>query len=150
MPVDSQAEIEKIKARNQGKKIDGIADTIQTFIKYSVYLGIFYIIFLIVQQLSGKFTFADIRACFEIVFNDGTNGPKHNVSFQSLFLWLFGLIGGWAVGACGFIYGKRQMRLRARTIDRLQGRIVELEKFYDPNRSSSAYAIKRETQDDSD
>ena len=51
-----------------------------------------------------------------------------------------------AAGVGGLIYGERQRKLRKNTVERLQGRIRELETEIDPNRSSSNLTHRGDTR----
>lgn len=51
----------------------------------------------------------------------------------------------WAVGGAGLMYGRSQNRLRKRTIERLHGRIKDLESEIDPGRTSSKLTPRGET-----
>lgn len=51
----------------------------------------------------------------------------------------------WVLGGGGTLYGISQRKLRRDTIERLQGRITELEKEHDPKRSSSNLTVRGTT-----
>ena len=86
-------------------------------------------VYLAVASLAGKSTVSDIGIKFlgNLRVSEG----------------LAGLFGGG-----GTVYGLAQRKLRRDTIERLQGRIKELEREHDPNRSSSNLTIRGTTPTD--
>ena len=52
----------------------------------------------------------------------------------------------WTVGLSGVVYGRLQRRLRKDVIEKLQGRINQLEKQIDKNRSSSKLTPRGDTR----
>jgi len=55
-------------------------------------------------------------------------------------------LAGVIFGFSGIVYGKKQRALRMSTVEKLQGRITELEKVRDSKRSSSMLTPKGETR----
>lgn len=52
----------------------------------------------------------------------------------------------WIVGVAGVVYGRRERRLRRDAVERLHGRIAELEAQIDPGRSSSRLTPRGDTR----
>ena len=83
--------------------------------------------YLSIESLAGQNTLADI-----------------GINFLSNIKVSVALAG--AAGAGGLIYGERQRKLRKNTVERLQGRIRELETKIDPNRSTSDLTHRGDTR----
>ena len=84
-----------------------------TFIQCGTFVGITYILYLMVGELAGKQTAADI----------------------TISLWDKAL--AVIFGGGGVLYGHKERKLRKDTVERLQKRNIELESMIDKNRSTS-------------
>lgn len=83
--------------------------------------------YLTVESLAGQNTLADI-----------------GINFLSDIKVSVGL--AWGACAGGIIYGERQRKLRKNTVERLQGRIRDLETEIDPDRSTSNLTHRGDTR----
>ncbi len=107
--------------------VDTVGATIQTAIPWLSAIAISGFVYLSVDSLSGRYTFADIGMA---VLAD--------IKISEIVAYIFG-IGGIA-------YGRRYKRLKADNVERTAERIAELEKQLDPNRSSSRLTPRGETR----
>ncbi len=98
---------------------NAIASVLITAIKWVGLIAIARYGYLSIAALAGKKTLADIGVSF-----------LSDVRISEAFAWTAG------VGGMG--YGLQQRRLRHRTIERMGGRISDLERQHDPKRSSSS------------
>ncbi len=100
------------------KLIDLAASAFSLLIPWGALIVIAYYLSGSINVLAGKYTFADIgfRVLSDIRVSDGV---------------------AYLLGGGGVAYGLNERRLRRKTIERLSGRIQELEKRLDPRRSSS-------------
>lgn len=90
-------------------------------------------VYRIVAALAGESTFADIGIEIDVL---GATLGQTPVSHGIAFL----------LAVVGLMYGLRQAKLRRDTVERLQGRIRELERGLDPNRTSSGITPRGTTQ----
>lgn len=106
--------------------IDGFFSALNNVIRWGTVAYIAHEIYLTVGLLAGKSTFADIGLKFfaDIRVSEGVS---------------------YLLGASGVGYGLSQRKLRRKNIERLQGRIVTLEKQIDRNRTSSRLTETGET-----
>lgn len=121
----NQLESELQLIKNQ-RRADNITTVINNLIKWAGLVAIFYIAYLSIVALSGKYTVADI----------GIN-ILANVTISQALAWIF--------GTGGILYGVRQRLLRRKNVERLQQRIKDLEKGYDPRRTSSGLTTRGDT-----
>jgi len=117
-------ELKEIRAIQRNKSI---ADISHALINGAVWVSIVFIIFEGVTAFAGKESTAVLS-----VFAD----LNANEYFLEIITTLF--------GSGGIFYGYRQSRLRKKDIERLVGRIKELEEKIDPERSSSGLDSKGE------
>jgi hypothetical protein len=88
---------------------------------------IFYFLYLSVEALAGKYTFADI-------------------GLQALANLRVSEAIAYAFGAAGVGYGLRQRKLRRDTIEQLAARVQAAEQLVDPGRTSSALSARGTTR----
>lgn len=121
----AQLEAELRVSRRQSW-VDGFFSVINNLIRWGTVAYIGHQIYLTVAVLAGKTTFADIGLKFL---------SDVRISESVTFL----------LGASGVGYGLSQRKLRRKNIERLQGRIVTLERQIDQNRTSSRLTATGET-----
>jgi hypothetical protein len=112
-----------LRRHNAGK---AIASVLIELIRWAGLVGIVYVVYLIVDSLSGKQTMANIGVSF-----------LADVKISTALSYL--------AGGSGVAYGWNQSRLRKSAVERLSGRIKELEKAIDPKRTSSGLTGRGET-----
>ena len=100
------------------KLIDLAASTVALLIPWGSLVVIGYLLSGALNALAGKFTFADIgiRVLSDVRVSEGLT---------------------YLLGGGGIAYGLNERRLRRKAIERLSGRVQELEKRLDPKRTSS-------------
>jgi len=117
----------ELKVLRQSRNSEGV---VQVLISLFRWVGIVLIVryaYLGIEALAGKSTLADIGVNFLTDIN------------ISVAL-------AWAAGLGGMVYGIKQRELRKDTIERLVGRIHELEGEVDPNRTSSNLTKRGDTR----
>ncbi len=116
---------------------DNIAKIFIALFKYGGYSIIAFYTYKCISEIAGYTTIADIKAAFSWHINggSGSNAPQPFLFFSKYNLSV--LILSATVFCTGIWYGKKQLRLRRDTIERLQERIVRYEKQLDKNRTSS-------------
>jgi hypothetical protein len=124
MATEDSKEIEK---RNIAL-ISSVASIIKTFFWASATFGIFYFGFDALKAFAGEFSTADLNF----------------IASGEVNKWVPVLI-SILIGGPGFAYGWRQRKLRKKYIDRYTERIKILEKYIDPDRSSSGLTSTGET-----
>ena len=109
------------------RQFDGVYSVLRDLIRWAAVVFIVYWIGRTIGTLAGKVTMADIGIRFlaEVRLSEAVAG---------------------IFGVTGLGYGLTQRRLRRNTIERLQGRIQELERRLDPNRTSSQLTERGETR----
>jgi hypothetical protein len=122
----SQLEAE-LKELRKARASEGIVQVLNNLIRWGGIVLIVRYIYLGIDTLSGKSTLADIGVEF-----------LTDINISITIAWLAG-IGGLA-------YGYKQRMLRKDTIERLVGRIQELEGTFDPNRTSSKLTKRGDTR----
>lgn len=129
--MDSKKSKADLLAENRSLRAErnsaGIANVLMYLIKYGAFVWISYHIFLMVTELAGKHTFADIGFA---VFG--------NLELSVALGWWFGI--------GGILYGLWQAKLRKDTIERLQNRIQFLESKLDGKRTSSQLTPRGDTR----
>lgn len=124
----SKAQLEaELRMLKRSRVAEGVISVAQTAIKYGALVWICYYGYQAVAVLAGKHTLADIGLNF-------LANVKVSVALS------------WAVAVGGFVYGKNQNRLRKNSVERLQGRVKELELKIDPHRTSSSLTVRGETR----
>ncbi len=117
----------ELKVLRQSRNSEGV---VQVLISLFRWVGIVLIVryaYLGIEALAGKSTLADIGVNFLTDIN------------VSVAL-------AWAAGFGGMVYGIKQRELRKDTIERLVGRIKQLEDEVDPNRTSSNLTKRGDTR----
>jgi hypothetical protein len=99
----------------------------QSAIKYGGFVWMSYFAYLSLVALAGQTTFTSIVV-------DVLGGVKTSTSL------------GWFVGIAGAVYGFIQRSLRKDVVERLSGRIKQLEQEIDPRRSSSRLTVRGDTR----
>jgi hypothetical protein len=123
----SKAQLEtELRLVRRGRTVDALAAVAKDALRWGGIVLCFYFLYRSVAVLSGKTTFADIGI-----------RVLANLRVSEAAAWIF--------GASGVGYGVRQRSLRRSTIERLSGRIQELERGIDPRRSSSDLTPRGET-----
>lgn len=123
----SRAELEaELKMLRRQKGATAVASVLNSLIKWGALVAMTGYCYLSIETLAGKSTFADIG-----VFVLADLGISKGLS------WLLAVL---SVG-----YGLRQRSLRKRTVERLHARIRELERGYDPGRTSSGLSPRGDT-----
>lgn len=107
--------------------VDTVGATIQTAIPWLGMTAIAGFLYLSVDSLAGKHTFADIGMA---ILSD--------IKISEMVAYILG--GG------GVLYGIKYRRLKGDNVQRTADRIAELEKRLDPNRSSSRLTSRGETR----
>ena len=119
-----ETELRQLKA---AKLTDGFVTVARDLIQWVALAVIAYFVYLSVAALAGRETSADI-------------------GIQVLGTFNVSVALSWTVGLIGTMYGYSQRNLRRDTIERLQLRIVELERIIDDRRSSSRLTPRGETR----
>lgn len=115
----TRAELEaELRALRRTKMTSGLTEIILNLIRFGALVACVYFLSSSIQNLAGKSTDANIFVQFLGDFNVGQG-------VAVLF------------GAGGTMYGLAQRSQRQRMIERLHGRIKQLERQIDPRRSSS-------------
>jgi len=122
--TELEAEIKLLKKYNFAEAISGV---LQTIARWTGGVLIAYFGYRTVQALAGQVTLADIGLRF-----------LADVKVSEAVAWLF--------GGSGLVLAARQRKLRRDTVERLEGRIRELEKASDPRRTSSRLTPRGETR----
>lgn len=124
----SKAQLEaELKLLRSTRTAEGWVTVLQSIIRWCAIVFVVRYGYLSIDVLAGKSTAADIGVNF-----------LANVSVSVALAW--------AAGAGGAYYGYRQNKLRKDTIERLSGRIRELEQRLDKNRSSSNLTQRGDTR----
>ena len=100
------------------RRNDAIAGVLRTLIRYGAVVALAIVLWLIVRELAGKVTFADI-------------GIKLLADVR------FSEVVAWGTGAAGIAYGLRERGLRRKVNATLGKRCSDLESAFDSNRTSS-------------
>lgn len=108
---------------------EAVASVLRSLFKWGGLVGIFYFLSEIVSDLAGQTTYADIGIDVGILAEVGTS--------QVL---------AWALALGAVIWALLERSLRRKTIERLTGRIRDLEESEDPNRSSSNLTPRGKTR----
>lgn len=122
----AQLEVENRYLRRR-TGLEAIASVVNHAIRVGGAVAIAYFGYRTVGVLAGETTTANIGIRF-----------LADVRVSDAVAWLF--------GAGGVMYGLRQRRLRRSTVERLSGRITQLEKGIDSRRTSSHLTPRGETQ----
>ena len=120
-----QLEAELNFLRNQ-RAITSWASVLNNLIRWFGLVAIAAFAYMSIDALSGKATSSNINVPF-----------LANLRLRNLLPWVL------ALGAV--VYGWRQRDLRKTTVERLQARIRDLERRYDPNRSTSGLTPRGDT-----
>ena len=125
----ARGELRKLELRYRlyGRLLETIAGIIHKVTPWAAGIVIAYYAHSSIQSLAGHATFADI-------------GIKFLADFR------ISEVVSYAVGAGGVRYGARMGKLKKDAIDRMAGRIKELETKMDPGRSSSRLTPRGETR----
>lgn len=124
----SKAQLEaELKFLRSGRTTEGWVAVLQSIIRWCAVVFIVRYGYLSIDILAGKDTAADIAVNF-----------LANVTVSVALAW--------SVAAGGIYYGHRQNKLRKNTIERLHGRIHELETRLDRKRSSSHLTQRGDTR----
>ena len=107
--------------------VDMIGATVQTSIPWVCAVAIAGFTYLSIDSLAGRYTLADIGVA---VLAD--------IKISELLAYIFG--GG------SVLYGLKNRRLKADNVERMAGRIADLEKERDPGRSSSRLTPRGDTR----
>ena len=99
----------------------------QSLIKYGGFLWMSYYAYLSLVALAGQRTFTNI-----VIDVLGSTGVSVAL--------------GWFIGLVGVLYGLKQRSLRKDVVERLSGRIKELERKQDSRRSSSRLTERGDTR----
>jgi hypothetical protein len=116
----------ELEYRLRAQKYDAWLRIGQVFIKWIVIGFIAWCVEGSIQSLAGKSTLADFSVYL-------IGDLKANKVISHIITGLFGL--------CGIGFGMRERRLKRQAIKQSSNRIVELEKRWDPNRTSSGLRI---------
>ena len=122
--AELQAEIRTLKGV---KMTEGLVSVANNVIQWAGIVAVSYFIYRGVEALAGQRTLADISVSF-------------------LGSWEISTVLAWTLATGGIIYGRKQRNLRRDTVQRLQGRIKELELNIDSRRSSSKLTERGETR----
>lgn len=126
-----EAEITKLRAENIQLKCvnrsEAWVSVLNNGIRWGGLSWIAYCGYLSIMALAGKFTSAKILV--------------NLLADKNISVTL-----AWSIGAIGLIYGHIQRVLRKNTVERLQSRIVKLEKICDERRSSSKLTPRGDTR----
>lgn len=117
----------ELKLLKKGQTTSAITVLGTAAFKWGALVWISYYAFRAVEALAGQQTFANI--VLDIL---------GHVTVQIGF--------GWACGAGGVLYGWRQRKLRKDVVERLSGRIADLERQLDSRRSSSRLTPRGDTR----
>ena len=107
--------------------VEGVGQVLSSLIRWGAIVLIARYGYLSIASLAGQNTLADIGI-------DLLSNIKVSVALS------------WVAGAGGLAYGVRQKKVRKDTVERLQGRIKELETGIDPNRSTSNLTHRGDTR----
>lgn len=121
----AQLEAENRLLRDNAQS-NAVASVLRDVAKWAALGFIAYCAYLSVASLAGRSTNADI------VVN-----VLSDIRISQALAWL--------LAAGGISYGRVQRRLKKGTVERLQGRIKELETRVDPKRSSSGLTVRGDT-----
>lgn len=119
----------------KGKTAESIASVLNNGIRWIGITATTYFVFKSIKVLAGKETYADINVSAILATPKALN----------LLPWILPAL-GFVVGICGIVYGVNQKKLRQDTVERLQGRIKDLEKTLDPKRTSSGLTQRGQTR----
>ncbi|MEJ2228086.1 MAG: hypothetical protein P8Y67_07595, partial [Alphaproteobacteria bacterium] len=119
-----RAEIRQLKCVNRS---EALVSVLNNGIRWGGLSWLAYCGYLSITALAGKFTSAEFLV--NIL-------AKENISVTL----------AWSIGAIGLIYGYIQRTLRKNTVERLQSRIVKLERHIDDRRSSSKLTPRGDTR----
>lgn len=109
------------------RRVELIASAFNNFLRYGTIFSACWFAYLSIGSLAGQQTTADIGV---------------NILGDLKLSDVFGVI----FGGSAIVYGWRQRVLRRDTVERLQGRIRELERRIDPHRSSSMLTERGDTR----
>lgn len=112
---------------NKDRLTEGTVSVLNNLIRWGAIVTIFYFGYSSIELLAGKETLSNIAVSL-------LTDIKISVAIA------------WTAAGGGLIYGLRQKKLRKDTVERLQGRIKELELRHDPNRTSSDLTPRGETR----
>jgi len=121
----TELELELRLLRRQ-RRHEGAVAVLNNLIRWGGLVGLAYFAYRSVEVLAGGTTVADIGLKF-----------LADVKISQLLSYTVAVGGG--------VYGWRQRKLRRDTVERLQGRIKELEKSIDPQRTSSGLTTRGAT-----
>lgn len=119
-----RAEIDFVR---KARIAEGVIQVLLAIVRFGALVLLGYWAFLAVKEIAGSSTDASIAVEFLANFN------------VSVTL-------AWAAAVGGILFGFVQRHLRRNTVERLQGRITDLETERDPNRSSSELTRRGETR----
>ena len=121
----------ELKAENKllirGHISDGIARVVSDIVRYGVAGFLGYCVYLSIDSLAGRTTDANIAVKF-------LSDLRVSIVFS------------WTVAGGSVFYGWKQKKLRQKTVERMQGRITELERKIDSRRTSSKLTQRGETR----
>ncbi len=124
----NRAEIEaELRILKKTRFAEGTVQVLLSLIRWGAIIAISRYAYLAIDSLSGKNTLADIGVNF-------LTDIKVSVAIA------------WGAGVGGMVYGASQRKLRKDTVERLQGRVQELESEIDPSRSSSNLTRRGDTR----
>lgn len=120
----NKAELEYLYKVKQAQVVNSLG---RELIKYGGLVFAARYVYLSIDSLAGKSTFAEIGLAF----------LARSKFYASL---------GWLVGICGVAFGFYCLWRMKNTIERYQGHINQLETRIDPHRSSSAITVRGNTR----
>lgn len=124
------AELEAERTFGQhARNISAVVNVCKYLIRYGAIVWVVYYIYLSVVALAGQTTLAALGIH---VLGD--------ISISQALAWL--------LGGAGTLYGLNERRVRKSTVAKLQPRIIELERGYDPGRSTSSLTLRGDTNPD--
>lgn len=134
--AQSRKEIDSEKLHFRMFLIDRGYDLIKCLFTSITWIVLAWILFLAIDSLAGKITYANISIQGSI-----QEACDQAISYTGAWILLLSII----VGIFGIVYGRRQASLRKSTVERLTAQITILEKIVDPGRSSSQLTTRGET-----
>ena len=102
------------------------------FIKWGGGVIMTYFLYLIIKELAGKNTWADIDVNF--------------LGKKTILIFIIGSMLFLIFGIGGLLYGRHQSKLRKDTVEQLGGRVRDFETEADPKRSSSNLTKRGDTR----
>lgn len=118
---------EELRYRLHCKIVDMIGSVIHTVVPWTAAVLIAFVFQKSVSSFAGRYTFAQIGMTFLGDFR-----------ISETVAYLF--------GAGGVFYGVKRHRLQQKNVERMAGRIAELERGIDPKRSSSRLTPRGKTR----